>query len=82
MAAHFAKSDFFEDSRNVDPEEYSSFVKGHLDRLHDQYWEALTAKFPGDPHEAAQYVVDRFAEMMREYKDFIDADIEELDDVR
>ena len=80
--AHFAQSDFFEDSRNVDPEEYYSFVKQHLYSMHDEKFDPLVEKLGGDFREAAHLISDEMAKMMRQYKDYIDADIGELDEVR
>ena len=50
--------------------------------MHDEKSDPLVAKLGGDYHEAADLISEEMAKMMRDYKEYIDKDIAELDAVR
>jgi hypothetical protein len=84
-AGHFAKGDFLEDSRTVDPEEYYHFVETHLYRLSDGVWTNLVNKFKenGDDRtknedDVADLISESMAGLMRQYKETIDTEIEKI----
>ena len=78
-AGHFAKSDFFEDTRTIDPEVYNGVVEEHLYRLNDGIWNNLVGKFVGqNEDEVAELISETLGGIMRQHKDSIDAEIEKI----
>ena len=78
-AGHFAKSDFFEDTRTIDPEVYNGVVEEHLYKLDDGAWTTLVGKFVGqNEDEVAELISDTMAGLMRQHKEHLDTEIEKI----
>ena len=78
-AGHFAKSDFFEDTRSVDPEVYYGVVEEHLYKLDNGAWNTLVGKFVGqNEDEVAELISDTMVGLMRQHKEVIDTEIEKI----